>query len=104
MSAMNNETIKKALKIAALVGVGFEARPEDAKYLLNYIQAVESENAALSAHAEKAKAERDEVRAMVERLIEEIDKHKGGYPVAGDDWYGMGNLHTLAAEWKEMQK
>lgn len=50
----------------------------------------------------KEKAEK--AKAVVERLVEEIDKHKGGYPVAGDDWNGMGNLHAIADEWKEMQK
>jgi hypothetical protein len=45
-----------------------------------------------------ARAERAE--QMVERFVAEIDKHKGGYPAAGDSWYGMGKLHALVAEWK----
>ena len=63
-----------------------------------------SEKDELFDEALEYKSERDEARAMVERLIAEIDKHKGGYPVAGDNWYGMGNLHTLVAEWKEREE
>ena len=46
------------------------------------------------------RAERDRAVQMVERFVAEIDKHKGGYPAAGDSWYGMGKLHALVAEWK----
>lgn len=59
---------------------------------------------ALLADKERADAECDKYKSMVERLIEEIDKHTGGYPVAGKEWYGMGKLHTLADAWKEQKK
>jgi DNA repair exonuclease SbcCD ATPase subunit len=77
----------------------------DSRYALEErIGSLEQEVYALRKRNAELETERDEARTMVERLVEEIDKHKGGYPVAGDNWNGMGNLHALVAEWQEREE
>ena len=64
------------------------------------VYALRKENAELEGEKTNLQTRAEKAEAMVERLVAEIDKHKGGYPVAGDSWDGMGNLHALVAEWK----